>query len=152
MFSAAEASLQTTQMSDLTKIEQLAAPCSSELPAETSAILRIFGTNTLWLWLDLGALRLGTMLAGVFLIRYLGPRDFGLYSMALAVGWAANAVIDLGLTRYSARAVAATPNEVHPILSLCLFTTVGSALVTIAVLLWALGTGHLRLACLAAGF
>ena len=80
-------------MSDLTKIEQLAAPCSGELPRETSAILRIFGENTLWLWLDLGALRLGTMLAGLFLIRYFGPANFGIYSMALAIGWVAKPMI-----------------------------------------------------------
>jgi len=152
MFSAAEASPRQTRMSDLTKIEQLAAPCSGELPAETSAILRIFGENTLWLWLDLGALRLGTMLAGLFLIRYFGPANFGIYSMALAVGWVANAFIDLGLTRYSARAVAATPREVHPILALSLFTTIASAIPTIVVLIIAVDTGHAQMACLAAGF
>src|SRR6516164_2953699 len=130
MFSAAEASPRQTRMSDLTKIEQLAAPCSGELPAETSAILRIFGENTLWLWLDLGALRLGTMLAGLFLIRYFGPANFGIYSMALAVGWLANAIIDLGLTRYSARAVAASPREAQPILALSLLATVAAAVPT----------------------
>jgi O-antigen/teichoic acid export membrane protein len=92
------------------------------------------------------------MLAGMFLIRYLGPRDFGVYSMALAVGWAANAVIDLGLTRYSARAVAATPDVVHPILSDSMFSTVSSSLLSIVVLLWAHGTELIQLACLAAGF
>lgn len=133
-------------------MEELATPCTGELPTETSAILRIFGRNTLWLWLDLGALRLGTMLAGVFLIRYFGPSNFGIYSMALAVGWVANAIIDLGLTRYAARAVAATPKEVHPILALSLFTTVASALLTIVALVGAQRTGHVELACLAAGF
>ena len=139
-------------MSDPTKIQQLAASGPAELPAGTSAILRIFGKNTLWLWLDLGALRLGTMLAGLFLIRYFGPANFGVYSMALAVGWLANAIIDLGLTRYSARAVAASPRESHPILALSLFTTVASALPTIAVLIIALNTGRIQVACLAAGF
>lgn len=139
-------------MSELTKVEEVAIPEAGELPAETSAILRIFGRNTLWLWLDLGALRLGTMLAGVFLIRYFGPANFGIYSMALAVGWVANAVIDLGLTRYSARAVAATPKEVHPILALSVFTTVASALLTIMVLVGAQRAGYVELACLAAGF
>jgi O-antigen/teichoic acid export membrane protein len=139
-------------MSELTKVPPLVSPRVGELPAETSAILRIFGRNTLWLWLDLGALRLGTMLAGIFLIRYFGPSNFGLYSTALAVGWLANAVIDLGLTRYTARAVAATPREVHPILALTLLTTVASAILTIAVLLVAWYTKHFALACSAAGF
>src|ERR1700685_1087808 len=85
-------------MSELSKTS-LMAPGRDELPLETSAILRIFGKNTLWLWLDLGALRVGTMLAGLFLIRYFGPTNFGIYSTALAMGWLANAVVDIGLTR-----------------------------------------------------
>jgi O-antigen/teichoic acid export membrane protein len=125
---------------------------TAELPTESSAILRIFGRNTLWLWIDLGALRIGTMLAGLFLIRYFGPVNFGIYSTALAVGWLANAVIDLGLTRYAARATAANIHETRPILSLTLLTTVGSALATIAVLLVVLRTGYFSLACIAAGF
>ena len=136
-------------MPELIKPEPHAPP---ELPAETSAILRIFGRNTVWLWLDLGAIRIGTALAGLFLIRYFGPTNFGIYSMALAVGWVANAFIDLGLTRYAARAVAATPEKVCGILALNLFSTVLSALLTAAGLLIALKLGHWRTACLAAGF
>ena len=137
---------------DLTKPELQLSSRSKDLPTETSGILRIFGRNTLWLWVDLGALRLGTMLAGLFLIRYFGPVQFGLYSMALAVGWVANAVIDLGLTRYSARAVAASQNEVRPILALSLLTTIVTALPAIGLLLIASPAKHLTLACLAAGF
>src|SRR6266446_8007397 len=95
----------------------------SGLPSERAAILRIFGKNTFWLWLDLGALRIGSLLAGFFLIRYLGPNGFGLYSTAIAVGFLVNAVSDLGLTRYSARAVAAHASEGPPILMLTLLTT-----------------------------
>src|SRR5215472_17681862 len=117
---------------ELIKTQPAATSCPNALPADTSAILRIFGRNTLWLWLDLGALRIGTMLAGLFLIRYFGPANFGIYSTALAVGWIANAVIDLGLTRYAAQATAADIHEAGPILSLTLLTTVGSALASIA--------------------
>ena len=137
---------------ELIKTPPAATSCPSGLPADTSAILRIFGRNTLWLWLDLGALRIGTMLAGLFLIRYFGPLNFGIYSSAIAFGWVANAVIDLGLTRYAARAVVATPDEARPILSLSLLSTVASALVTLAFLWIALRSGHAQLACIAAGF
>jgi len=130
----------------------LSQQTAAELPSEASAILRIFGRNTLWLWLDLGALRIGTMLAGLFLIRYFGPANFGIYSTALAAGWVANAVIDLGLTRYAARAVAADLREATPILALTLFTTLGSALLTAIALLAAVQTGRVAAACLAAGF
>ena len=47
----------------------------------------MLGRNTFWLWLDMGALRIGGLLAGFFLIRYFGPHDFGLYSTAMAVGF-----------------------------------------------------------------
>src|SRR5258708_38924375 len=99
---------------------QQARLAGSGLPSERAAILRIFGKNTFWLWLDLGALRIGSLLAGFFLSRYLGPDDFGLYSTAIAVGFLVNAVSDLGLTRYTARAVAADASEGTPILTLTL--------------------------------
>jgi O-antigen/teichoic acid export membrane protein len=127
------------------------APVNDELPLEASAILRIFGRNTLWLWLDLGALRVGTMLAGLFLIRYFGPTNFGIYSTALAMGWLANAVVDLGLTRYAARAVAATPLEAPSILMVSLLTTIISVIAEIVLLIVSAATGHWELACLAAG-
>jgi len=106
----------------------------------------------LWLWLDLGGLRLGTMAAGLFLIRYLGPMNFGLYSTALAAGWLANAAVDLGLTRYAARAIAASPQEGSSILALNLLTTFVSVALEILLLFGAIARGHLELACLAAGF
>jgi O-antigen/teichoic acid export membrane protein len=121
------------------------------LPAESSAILRIFGRNTLWLWFDLGGLKVGTLLAGLFLIRYFGPSNFGIYSSALAVGWLTNAVIDLGLTRYAAREVAAVPGTAPPILAATLCTTVSAALLQLALLTATLLTGHFEVACIAAG-
>src|SRR4029077_10912693 len=124
---------------------------ASGLPTERAAILRIFGKNTFWLWLDLGALRIGSLLAGFFLIRYLGPNGFGLYSSAIAVGFLVNAISDLGLTRYTARAVAANPAEGPPILSLSLLTTAAFAVFEIAGLLFALLTGHPRAAAICAG-
>jgi O-antigen/teichoic acid export membrane protein len=127
------------------------APAESSLPTERAAILGIFGKNTFWLWLDLGALRIGSLLAGFFLIRYLGPNGFGLYSTAIAVGFLVNAVSDLGLTRYTARAVAANSAEGPPILSLSLLTTAAFAVVEVAGLLLALLTGHPRAAAICAG-
>jgi PST family polysaccharide transporter len=123
----------------------------SGLPSERAAILRIFGKNTFWLWLDLGALRIGSLLAGFFLIRYLGPSDFGLYSTAIAVGFLVNAVSDLGLTRYTARAVSADASEGPPVLTLTLLTTIAFALLEVSGLLFALLTGHSRIAAVCAG-
>src|SRR5205807_2683227 len=127
------------------------ASADTGLPTERAAILGIFGRNTFWLWLDLGALRIGSLLAGFFLIRYLGPRDFGLYSTAIAAGFLVNAISDLGLTRYTARAVSADALEAPPILTLSLLTTAGFAVLEVAGLLVAMLTGHRGVAAICAG-
>jgi O-antigen/teichoic acid export membrane protein len=139
-------------VSELSKTEILIPGSPASLPAESGAILRILGRNTFWLWLDLGALRIGTMLAGLFLIRYFGPTNFGVYSTALAAGWIGNCVVDLGLTRYAARAVAASVEETRPIIALSVFTTAISVALEVLALLLALRFGNWQLACFAAGF
>ena len=139
-------------VAELSRTEILIPSSPTPLPAESGAILRILGRNTFWLWLDLGALRIGTMLAGLFLIRYLGPANFGVYSTALAAGWLGNCLVDLGLTRYAARAVAASVGETRPILALSVLTTVISVAVEILALFLALRFGYWQLACFAAGF
>jgi PST family polysaccharide transporter len=98
-----------------------------ELQRRKHGALGSFGSNTLWLWIDKGALKVGTVLAGLFLVRYLGPTDFGIYSIALAAGAFANAIVDLGLTPYAARIVGADPGEGRPILALSLLVTLVSA-------------------------
>jgi O-antigen/teichoic acid export membrane protein len=129
------------------------SPSSPEpgLPTGPAAILGIFGKNTFWLWLDLGALRIGSLLAGFFLIRYLGPNDFGLYSTAIAVGFVVNAVSDLGLTRYTARAISANASEGPPILALSLLTTAGFAFLEVSGLIVALLGGHREASAICAG-
>jgi O-antigen/teichoic acid export membrane protein len=139
-------------VAELSKTEILIPGSPASLPAESGAILRILGRNTFWLWLDLGALRIGTMLAGLFLIRYLGPANFGVYSAALAAGWIGNCLVDLGLTRFAARAVAASVGETRPILALSLLTTVISVALEILALLLALRFGYWQVASFAAGF
>jgi len=122
-----------------------------ELPSEGSKLLRIFARNSVWLWLDLGGLRIGTLLAGLFLIRYFGPANLGIYSTALAVGWIVNAVTDLGVTRYAAREVAASPSHRTHIVGVSLLTTVLALVVQCALLIVAYLTGHVVLSCIAAG-
>jgi O-antigen/teichoic acid export membrane protein len=79
------------------------------LPMEMPTLLGILGRNALWLWIDRGLLAIGTLLAGLLLLRYLGPANYGLYSLAMSAGATAGSFLDLGLTRYAARAVAACP-------------------------------------------
>src|SRR5215468_10220460 len=114
----------------------------AELPSQRSAILGMFGQNTFWLWLDMGALRIGGLLAGFFLIRYFGPHDFGLYSTAMAVGFLVNALSDLGLTRYTARAVSADRREGPPVLAVTYLSTAVFAVLEFIGLIIALSRGN----------
>jgi O-antigen/teichoic acid export membrane protein len=124
---------------------------SSALPSQRSAILGMLGRNTFWLWLDMGALRIGGLLAGFFLIRYFGPHDFGLYSTAMAVGFLANALSDLGLTRYTARAVSADHREGPPILAVTYLSTAIFAALELIALIVALSRGNTAAAVVIAG-
>lgn len=124
---------------------------SSALPSQRSAILGMLGRNTFWLWLDMGALRIGGLLAGFFLIRYFGPHDFGLYSTAMAVGFLVNAISDLGLTRYTARAVSADRREGPPILAVTYLSTATFALLELVALAVALSRGNTAAAVILAG-
>ena len=124
---------------------------SSALPSQRSAILGMLGRNTFWLWLDMGALRIGGLLAGFFLIRYFGPHDFGLYSTAMAVGFLVNALSDLGLTRYTARAVSADHREGPPILAVTYLSTAVFAFLELIALAVALSRGNTAAAVVIAG-
>lgn len=121
------------------------------LPTQRSAILGMVGRNTFWLWLDMGALRIGSLLAGFFLIRYFGPHDFGLYSTAMAVGFLVNALSDLGLTRYTARAVSAHHREGPPILAVTYLSTAVFAVLEAIALVLALSRGNTAAAVVIAG-
>ncbi|HUO35376.1 MAG TPA: oligosaccharide flippase family protein [Candidatus Acidoferrum sp.] len=105
----------------------------------------------MWLWMDLGGLRIGSLLAGLFLIRYFGPANFGVYSSALAIGWVANAVTDLGVTRYAAREVASRPAERPRVIGVSLLTTLLALLMQGALVILAFLTGHEILACISGG-
>jgi len=111
----------------------------------------MFGRNTFWLWLDMGALRIGNLLAGFFLIRYFGPHNFGLYSTAIAVGFIVNALCDLGLTRYTGRAVAADRREAGPILAVTFLSTGLLAVLGLSALLIVLAGGYCAAAVVLAG-
>jgi PST family polysaccharide transporter len=124
---------------------------SQDLPDGTAAILGLLGRNTLWLWLDRGLLQVGTLVAGLLLVRYLGPANFGIYSIALSVGTVIGIGMDLGFTRYAARAVAASPQEGSAILASGLFV---SAVMLVGEVIGLLGMAAWRkwyIACLCAG-
>jgi len=122
-----------------------------ELQRRTQGALGSFGSNTLWLGIDKGALKVGTVIAGLFLVRYLGPTNFGIYSIALAAGAFANAILDLGLTPYAARIVGADPGEGRPILAFSLLVTLVSAVAEIVLVFVFAHQRNWYAACLCTG-
>jgi len=143
--------LNSQDMSELLTNESKTSPQATSLPPHTRSILGVFGKNTMWLMVDRVALRMGTAVAGLVLVGYLGPTNFGIYSTAIAIGTLVNVALDLGLTRYSARTVAANPGEGPRILALTLFTTSLSAIIEFAGLLFFLSRGNIYAACITAG-
>ena len=122
------------------------------LPEHGHQVMRLFGKNTLWLLLDRAGLKVGAMLAGLVLVAYLGPANLGIYSTAIAIGTLLNALIDLGLTRYAARVVAASPEEAAPILALTLTTTTLATAVELIAVALMYRSGHWYATCLCVGF
>lgn len=115
-------------------------------------VLGIFGRSTLWLWLDRGGLRVGTAVAGLLLVRYLGPANFGIYTTALAYGGLLAAFLDFGLSLRAAREIGVQKEEGKRIVAVYLAVTVLSFLPQLALVALAAALGHLYLACIAAGF
>jgi len=132
-------------------VAQEVPSASLELPEHHHQVLRIFGKNTTWLLLDRAGLKVGAMLAGLVLIGYLGPANVGIYTTAIAVGSLVNVLLDLGLTRYAARTVAAFPEEAPSILALTLTTTVLATVVEVAAAGFAYSTGHFYATCILLG-
>ena len=121
------------------------------LPSNTSTLLHLFGRITFWIWVDRCLLSVGTLVAGLLLIRYLAPVDFGLYSMALSAGALAAVGLDLGYSRYAARAVAACPAEGRSILTASLFLSAAFGLAELVALLAAFQLREMYLAAILAG-
>jgi O-antigen/teichoic acid export membrane protein len=132
-------------------LETLTSKDQIERENRARGALGTFGRNTLWLWVDRGGLRIGTMVSGLFLVRYLGPTDLGIYSITLATGAFVNGILDLGLTRYAARIVATVSAEGRPILALSLAVTLVSAAAETVLLVMFAQQGNNYAACMCAG-
>jgi O-antigen/teichoic acid export membrane protein len=113
-----------TNKSISAQMKQMVQPLPTEqltpvepIPTGSSALLLAFGRNTFWLWIDRGVMQLGTLVMGLLLVRYLGPAHYGMYTLSLSVGSAIAIFTDLGITRYAARAIAASPVEAPALLA-----------------------------------
>lgn len=68
-------------------------------------------SNTSWLFVE-RILRIAiTFVVAVFVVRYLGPKDFGLYSYAISFAWLFAAISTLGLESISTRELVKYPDK-----------------------------------------
>ena len=115
-------------------------------------VLGTFGRSTLWLWLDRGGLRVGTALAGLWLVRYLGPADFGVYTTAIAYGAVLAAFLDFGLSVRGAREVGVNREEGKRIIATYVAVTVLAFRPQLILIVGAMALGHWYLAAIGTGF
>lgn len=78
--------------------------------------LRRYFHNTGWLFIGQASSLLASFLAGVLVIRYLGPEDYGRVSYAIAIVSAFSFLASLGLDSVIARELVRTPESVNSLL------------------------------------
>lgn len=114
-------------------------------------LLQTFGKSTMWLWLDRGALRISNALAGLLLIRYLGPTSFGIYATALATGELVSTFFTFGLNLRAARDVGLDELQSKHIVAAHITISGFAFALQITFFTAALSFGHRQLAAIAAG-
>jgi len=88
----------------------------SQLP-RGQGLTSLLVKNTLWLLIDRAILSIGTGIAGLLLVRSLGPSNYGVYALAISTGSMVAALTDLGLRLFLVRNVAAAPQKANSYLS-----------------------------------
>jgi len=75
----------------------------------TSGSFKKYLANTSWLFIE-RILRIGiTFFVSIFVVRYLGPKDFGLYSYVISFSWLFASFSSLGLESISTREIVKHP-------------------------------------------
>jgi PST family polysaccharide transporter len=123
-------------------------PWTSYLPrflrerlAASPALARVVG-NTGWLFAD-RVLRLGVgMLVGVWVSRYLGPAQFGLYAYLLAVVALLAPLATLGLDNIVVRELVAEPAAARRLLGTAFALKLGGACLVLALAVFGIGLLH----------
>lgn len=118
----------------------------------STRVLHTFGLSTFWLWLDRGALRVGNAAAGLLLIRYLGPTNFGVYVTALACGELLAATLNFGLNMRAARDAGVQQDRGKSIVAAYLMIAGIAFIFQVALLAVAVALKHWQLAAISAGF
>jgi len=77
----------------------------------SSSSFKKYLANTSWLFLERIIRILVSFLVTIFVVRYLGPKDFGLYSYVLSFFWLFASLSTLGLEAISTREIVKQPDK-----------------------------------------
>ena len=77
----------------------------------SSSSFKKYLANTSWLFFERVIRIIVSFVVVIYVVRYLGPRDFGLYSYVLSFTWLFVAVSTLGLETISVREIVKTPEK-----------------------------------------
>ncbi|MDB2434675.1 flippase [Luminiphilus sp.] len=92
-------------------------------------------SNTAWLFLEHGLRTLSSLFIGIWMARYLGPSDFGLLSLAIAVIAIASTVTKLGLDGIVTREIVRLPKDRDALIGTALFLKGISSLSAVGVII-----------------
>ncbi|MDH3268867.1 MAG: oligosaccharide flippase family protein, partial [Ignavibacteria bacterium] len=87
--------------------------------------------NTSWLFLERIVRILISFVVTIFVVRYLGPKDFGLYSYVLSFFWLFASFSSLGLESITTRETIKYPDQIDEINGTVFFLRLAGGIVAI---------------------
>jgi O-antigen/teichoic acid export membrane protein len=91
-------------------------------------------TNTSWLFSE-RIIRMGiSFLVTIFVVRYLGPKDFGLFSYALSFFWLFGSLSTLGLESITTREIVKQPQRVDEINGTVFYLRIAGSIAAISII------------------
>lgn len=97
----------------------------------SSESFKKYFANTSWLFFERILRIVITFVVAVFVVRYLGPKDFGLYSYAISFAWLFAAISTLGLESISTRELVKFPDKRDEINGTVFFLRLAGSIVCI---------------------
>ena len=108
----------------------------------SSSSFKKYFVNTSWLFLERILRILVSFVVTIFVVRYLGPKEFGLYSYALSFFWLFGSLSTLGLEAITTKEIVKYPDKKDEINGTVFFLRIAgsiSAIIIIAVVLFLTG-------------
>jgi len=97
----------------------------------SSSSFKKYLANTSWLFLERIIRILVSFVVTIFVVRYLGPKEFGLYSYVLSFFWLFASFSSLGLESISTRETIKNPDQIDEINGTVFFLRLGGGVLAI---------------------